>query len=512
MEEAIIKKSLWTIIILANCENNSFLYIEEIYNDISQNVLDNHNKIIQDVNFIMLVDTPYVTVDDNIEDKSYKFFETDGTGFISIYRVEGNSNYRNAVPFYQLKDTPEDNLSNQLNFEKHLDKIKSSYPADRYGFIYKSHGGNTTDISSKHIKSLLLKCTNSEVDSINDFIEKNNSRGLPKKVKEKWDVKFNPSNWELQTLEIVGTDNDQSNICLLTLIEKNVEYVCYDSIRDALINIFGEYGIEFILMDCCWGMRYELLNIFYTTSKYYIGSADESPLRGIGYDIWSKELLSFPNMRSNELANMLVAQFFIKRFDDYYDHSNIKGNGANQFFKYGVSITAVDMAQFNQTAVNLSAFSKELLYLMEQESVSETVFNAIKNARKKCADFTYVSEESNAFPMYNIDCLWFVENVINQFELLPKIDSNNLIAMANKLIIQIKLKLIIGFLSNNYTYADVTSDEVNNGGYGITLRFAKQWESEKYLSKQPGYLQFIKYENAEWDKVVEKYHSLKHNY
>jgi len=114
--------------------------------------------------------------------------------------------------------------------------------------------------------------------------------------------------------------------------------------------------------------------------------------------------------------------------------------------------------------------------------------------------------------MYNIDCLWFVENVINQFELLPKIDSNNLIAMANKLIIQIKLKLIIGFLSNNYTYADVTSDEVNNGGYGITLRFAKQWESEKYLSKQPGYLQFIKYENAEWDKVVEKYHSLKHNY
>ena len=64
-------------------------------------------------------------------------------------------------------------------------------------------------------------------------------------------------------------------------------------------------------------------------------------------------------MRSNELANMLVAQFFVKRFDDYYDHSNIKGNRANQFYKYGVSTTAVDMALSNQTAVNLSAFSKE---------------------------------------------------------------------------------------------------------------------------------------------------------
>ena len=46
--------------------------------------------------------------------------------------------------------------------------------------------------------------------------------------------------------------------------------------------------------------------------------------------------------------------------------------------------------------------------------------------------------------------------------------------MANKLIIQIKLKLIIGFLSNNYKTADVTSQAINNGGYGITLRFAKK--------------------------------------
>ena len=504
MEEASIKKSLWTIIILANCENNSFLYIEEIYNDISQNVLD---KNIRDVNFIMLVDTPYVTVDDNIEDKSYKFFETDGSGFISIYRVEGGSNYRNAVPFYQSKDTPDDDLSKQINFEKHLTNIKSLYPADRYGFIYKSHGGNTTDISSKHIKSLLLKCSDPELDAINNSIKENNPSELPETVKEIWIEDYNSEEWELQTPEIVGTDNDQLNIYLLTLIEKNVEYVCYDSIADALINTFGEYGLEFILMDCCWGMRYELLNIFYTTSKYYIGSADQTPLRGIGYDIWSKELLCFPNMRSNELANMLVAQFFIKRFDDYYDHSNIKGKGVNQFYEYGVSITAVDMAQFNQTAVNLSAFSEELLSLMKKETISKTVFNAIKIAREKCADFTYVSNEANAYPLYNIDCIWFVENVINQFELLLQIDSKNLIAMANKLIIQIKLKLIIGFLSNNYKIADVNSEESNNGGYGITLRFAKKGNSEKSLPKEPGYLQFIEYENKEWDKVVEKYHS-----
>ena len=97
--------------------------------------------------------------------------------------------------------------------------------------------------------------------------------------------------------------------------------------------------------------------------------------------------------------------------------------------------------------------------------------------------------------------------MINQFELLLQIDSKNLIAMANKLIIQIKLKLIIGFLSNNYKIADVNSEESNNGGYGITLRFAKKGNSEKSLPKEPGYLQFIEYENKEWDKVVEKYHS-----
>lgn len=508
MEEINIRKSLWTIIILANCENNSFLYIEEIYNDISQNILNNNDKNIQDVNFIMLVDTPCVTVDDNIEDKSYKFFETDGTGFISIYRVQGNSNYRNAKPFYKTEDTPEDDLSKQINLERHFNKIKKKYPADRYGFIYKSHGGNTTDISSKYIKSLLFKSSANELNEINLSIENNTTYKLSKRVKKIWNEDYNTAKWELQTPEIIGTDKDKSNICLLTLIEKGVKYVCYDTIRDALINSFGENGLEFILMDCCWGMRYELLNIFYTTSKYYIGSADETPLRGIGYDIWTKELVCFPNMRSNELANMLVAQFYIKRFDDYYDHSNIKGNGANQFYKYGVSITAVDMAQFNQTGVNLSAFSTELLYLMEQESESNRIITAIKNAREKCADFTYVSEEENAYPMFNIDCIWFIENVINQFDLLPHINSNNLIAMANKLIIQIKLKLIIGFLSNNYKYANVTAKEANIGGYGITLRFARQWTSEKYLIKQPGYLQFIQYENKEWDMVVEKYHSL----
>ena len=213
-------------------------------------------------------------------------------------------------------------------------------------------------------------------------------------------------------------------------------------------------------------------------------------------------------MKSNELANMLVAQFYVKRFDDYYDHSNVKGKGKNIFYKYGVSMTAVDMLQFNQTAGNLSAFSTELLYLMNQESVANTVVAAIQNARKKCADFTYVSNEANAYPLYNIDCIWFVENVINQFELLPQIDSNNLIRMANKLIIQIKLKLIIGFLSNNYKTADVTLQEVNNGGYGITLRFAKKLASEKYLIKQPGYYQFIQYENQNWDEFVDKYHSL----
>ena len=141
-------------------------------------------------------------------------------------------------------------------------------------------------------------------------------------------------------------------------------------------------------MDCCWGMRYELLNIFYTTSKYYIGSADQTPLTGIGYDIWTKKLVDFPKMKSNELANMLVAQFYVKRFDDYYDHSNIKGDGDNPFYNYGVSMTAINMLQFNQTAVNLSAFSTELLDLMNQESVANTVVAAIQNARKKCADFT----------------------------------------------------------------------------------------------------------------------------
>ena len=70
-------------------------------------------------------------------------------------------------------------------------------------------------------------------------------------IKEKWNQNFNLDEWELQSLEIIGTDNDQSNICLLTLIEKNFENVCYDTIRDALINTFGEYCLEFILMDCC---------------------------------------------------------------------------------------------------------------------------------------------------------------------------------------------------------------------------------------------------------------------
>ena len=502
------RKSLWTIIILANCENNSFLYIEEIYNDISQNVLEKNDLNIKDVNFIMLIDTLRVTVDDNIDDKNFKFFERDIYGFISIYDIQKNTNYRNAIPFYKSVNYFEDDLSNPIFLEKHITTIKTQFPAKRYGFIYKSHGGNTTDISSKFVKSLLFKYDNSEYGAINLSIKNNTTYEVPERVKQIWNQNYNPDKWNVQTPEIIETDNDQSNICLLTLIGKDATNVCYDIIRDSLINKFGENGLEFILMDCCWGLRYELLNIFYTTSKYYIGSADETPLRGIGYDIWSKKLLSFPNMKSNELANMLVAQFYVKRFDDYYDHSNVKGKGKNIFYKYGVSMTAVEMAQFNQTAVNLTAFSTELLNLINQKSVTNTVVTAIQNARKKCADFTYVAEEANAYPMYNIDCIWFTENVINQFELLPQIDSDNLIHMANKLIIQIKLKLIIGFLSNNYKSADVTSQNINNGGYGITLRFAKKVASEKYLAKQPGYNQFIQYENQKWAEFVDKYHSL----
>lgn len=126
---------------------------------------------------------------------------------------------------------------------------------------------------------------------------------------------------EHQTPEIIERNNDRSNICLLRLIDKDASNVCYDIKRNSLINKFAENDLEFILMDCCWGTPFKILNIFYTAAKYFIGSTDETPLKGMCYDILTKKLLDFSNIRSNELANILVFQFFVRRFDDYYDHS-----------------------------------------------------------------------------------------------------------------------------------------------------------------------------------------------
>ena len=46
---------------------------------------------------------------------------------------------------------------------------------------------------------------------------------MPEKVKQIWNQNYNPDKWNIQTPEIIETDNDQSNICLLTLIGKE----CY---------------------------------------------------------------------------------------------------------------------------------------------------------------------------------------------------------------------------------------------------------------------------------------------
>lgn len=507
-------KKKWTIIIVANLENNSFLNIDILYKQVAEGIKDAAISSTEEVNFILLADKLRISVDPEITDTKYTRHIKDKYRNVSIYKIEKETDYFTTAPYYDEANYRRDDFFKEENIVYFLNKIKSDFPADNFGVVYKSHGGKNTDMFGRFTESILYKVKNDNEAQL--VIQSQNERQITDELKvsiaKAWSKPHDERYWTAQDLETVE-ENELTKLPSIVLVtykgktddDENFQ-LPYIKLNKILLEVFGNKGVAFFLFDCCWGMRFEMASLFYESVNYVVGSIDESPLEGIGYDLWTKKLLQLPNMKQDEVAKMLVAQYYISRFDDYIDKS-LKDPTQGSFYHYGISMSCIDMSRFLQTAVNFTSFVDQMIFLLKNtnESTAIKIVTAIKKSREKCADFTY-NLPTDAYPIYNIDMIWFLENIAHNLKVLQVEKEyegvvKDLRVYAFEVITEIKLKLLISYCQNNYSLPSLTDKLSYTGGYGITITFPSKEEyiEESSLSEIAN---FPEYEQTGWGDFI----------
>ncbi len=85
----------------------------------------------------------------------------------------------------------------------------------------------------------------------------------------------------------------------------------------------------------------------------------------------------------------------------------------------------------------------------------------------------------DAYPIFNIDFVWFLVNLIHQLESVlrkfPNTEYSSIImdtiGLCKKIVIELKLNLIIGLCQNNYATPVLIDNLEYLGGYGISITF-----------------------------------------
>ena len=128
----------------------------------------------------------------------------------------------------------------------------------------------------------------------------------------------------------------------------------------------------------------------------------------------------------------------------------------------------------------------------------------IKNARSQCLDYTYKDTDKLKtakidYPMFNIDLIWWLENLLYYNVDLPL--DNKIFEVIN----QLQNNVIAGFMGNNYIKRSPGSKAI--GGNGITICFPanKEHAAESILKDKK--IDFFK--TTGWKALLNVYYNYK---
>jgi hypothetical protein len=426
----------WTIIFLVSAENNlineSVKAIEEIYRAGSN----------EQVKFLIIFDGL----------KYGKFSREFAKP--SLYEVNADNGF-----FTEKKVTHynSDNLAKPETLNYFLAYIKKNYPAKNYGFFYKGHGGSGgTDISSAVFMEKLFKLPPNIID---------NEEKVEAYVTEHFSKRYELDG-VYNYMGYVKNKKARRYVMAIFTRTKNVKSLSYQSIAVCIKKVFKQ-KIGFVCLDCCWGQQIENAFVFAHAAEYVVASADESPALGIGYQELCSRINQRPQIRPEEIANLIIAVYFYRNYSDY-------DSPVAEFRKMGVSITNIKTQLLKKTTgSNANSFEEKMKNLCDYLIKNISKFKQIiLPARKKCKDYTYKDTESLdpahiMYPVFNIDLPWFLTNLryYNQ-EKDEKLDT-----LINDILLFIETSMIKGFLSSNYRNPILGNRTAYTGGNGLSILF-----------------------------------------
>jgi hypothetical protein len=438
----------WTVIFQVNGENDLLEGMKDIYDKIAA-VGSSYGH----VNFVVLFDGLKIS-----ESRTEETDDDNDNEYPCIYYVTRFEYYENAKPLKQYK--AQENLANIDNLSFILSEIKASFPADNYAYFYLGHGGpGRTDVSDALYTT---KLDRRRADETDDDVALN---------KRLFDQRPSPQDvWNYQGYSELRADH---SVLIAFYYRDDYKELTFFGLSKALAKsgFTHDHRLDFILLDCCWGQLIENSDSFEPVAKYFVASADEMPGGGIGYEGFCEFLIKHPEIRPDQLANSVVAVNFLTNYDDYLS--------SDEFKDMGVSLTCSSLKNFKPLKEKLNNLSDYLI-------VNLGALNfPIRKARKVCIDYTY-EPDPDSYHMYNIDLLWFLENLQYTND---NIDTR-LHNILSDLIAYIELYFKKSYLASNYKEACIGDKKSYIGGRGLTITFPltlEQFNNPKSIyAQEPG--------------------------
>jgi len=397
----------------------------------------------------------------------------------SIYYADSNVSFSVSQPW---KTYPQSDLTDEKHLSAIIKGIKTDFPAEHYGFVYKGHGGRgDVDINNGiTIEDIIPIPADINIDddgAVDRYL---------KLIGKKEPAGF----FDLQSMSTA-----ENHSIVLIYKSKNTRTLSHVNITNVLRkNFAGAKELGFVFMDCCWAMQIENLYEYKRLTKYYVASADEMPALGLGkgYSNFCHKLNDRPQVKYDEIADLLISIYYANMYDDYD-----QVDGPVNFRKMGVSLTCADATDLKYFIEEFDNFCR---ILNENMDVMHIIF---AEAREKCHDFTYEPEKE--FEVYNIDLMWFLENL---FFFNRKFNLNNkeLEASISELMRIFMLYLRKSFMGSNYQ--DPYPGSRKRICRGITITFPIKKEGLASDNNQIGPKRRKKirfYKETGWPAVLENY-------
>lgn len=466
----------WTIIIYLNGESDLLDDVKRNYNQIARYGSDFGN-----VNFVVLFDglkVPRIrggkTKLKNLPPRIY---------YVSRFEDFKDDNFLQEFP-------GQEDLSKPGNLALIVRRIKSRFPARKFGFIYNGHGGAggpAVDDNPMMVK-LAVRQPHETEDSFFRRLKK----------------KYEKDGWEL-----TGTCTHVENPGIILAVfakDKKGRFLTYQQMgKELLRSGFNQKNglLGFICLDCCWGQQFETAICFRNVSRYLIATPDEAALLGIGYEDFAAFLLQkHATIRYDELANNLVGIYFKNNYNDYLV--------SEEFSYMGVSLSCVDMGPDSEELDYYNRRIRDAAYWKMDHLADylyynlERLWRVIWWARHKCVDYTYM-DDPDFYGTYNIDLLWFLENLLHYNHLYGRggqLVDTELHIRVSRLHTELSMRFVKSNLASNYQGLEINSIIPQLGGKGLAITFPvteDQVENSIYGNDR------IFNGNKKWKRFIEKY-------